>query len=211
MCTVTAAFGFCCRSAAPAQQPPPPPPPPPVAPLNPGKVSSKFWGVCWDFCNKRWKASFRHNGRVVNLKGTFATDREASDAVDNFLRQNGRPNETNHDENGDFRPQALPKSSKFRGVGWRKDKGQWEACIRVAGKTEHLGYFDDEAEAARAFDVRAAELGRPTNFDLNGVEIDYSPRGSGFQPPAPTAIPVNAAKLAASVARVFGGPLFVSP
>ena len=32
----------------------------------------------------------------------------------------------------------------------------------------------EEAEAARAFDTRAAELGGPTNFDLNGVEIDYS-------------------------------------
>ncbi len=42
---------------------------------------------------------------------------------------------------------------------------------QVAGKRENLGYFDDEAEA---YETRAAELGRPTNFDLNGVEIDYS-------------------------------------
>jgi hypothetical protein len=49
-------------------------------------------------------------------------------------------------------------------VGWYKKTGQWQAKIRVAGKQEHLGYFDDEAEAARAFDTRAAELGRPTNF-----------------------------------------------
>jgi hypothetical protein len=31
-------------------------------------------------------------------------------------------------------------------------------------------------DSRRAYDTRAAdsELGRPTNFDLNGVEIDYS-------------------------------------
>ncbi len=176
-------------------------------------MSSKFWGVgCqWDELNKRWKASFRHNGRVVNLKGTFATDKEAADAVDEFLIENGRANETNHDANGIFRPRAPTKSSKFRGVSWSKKKKQWHAQIRVAGKLENLGFFDDEKEAARVFDTRAAELGRPTNFDGNGAEIVYAPRGSGFQPPAPTAIPVNAAKLATSMARVFGGPLFVSP
>jgi hypothetical protein len=200
VCTVTAAFGFCCRSAAA--------PTPPVAPLNPRKVSSQYWGVGWDEVNSRWKASFRHNGKTVNIKGTFATDKEAADAVDKFLIENGRANETNHDANGIFRPRAPTKSSKFRGVGWAKDRNQWYAQIKVAGKMENLGYFDDEEEAARAFDTRAAALGRPTNFDLNGVEIDY---GSGFLPPAPTATPVNAAELATSMARVFGGPLFVSP
>ena len=50
---------------------------------------------------------------------------------------------------------------------------KWEAGIS-AGKREHLGDFDDEVEAAKAYDTRARQLGYPTNFDLNGVEIDYS-------------------------------------
>ena len=55
-------------------------------------------------------------------------------------------------------------SSKFYGVSWDKSHNQWQAVIKVAGKKENLGFFDDEAEAARAFDKRAAELGRQTNF-----------------------------------------------
>ncbi len=176
MCTVTAAFGFCCRSA---QQPPPTPtPPPPVAPLNPVKVWSKFWGVSWHNRDLRWTATFRHNGILVNIQGTFATDKDAADAVDAFLIAHGRADETNHDANGIFRPRDKKTSSKYRGVSWAKSRNQWYASITVAGKKENLGYFDDEEEAARAFDTRAAELGRPTNFDLNGDEIDYAARGS---------------------------------
>ena len=167
MCT--AAFGFRCRSASTA----PLPPPPPVAPLNPGKVSSKFYGVGWHKQKKKWSATFRHNGTKVHLGDNFDTEIAAAKAVDVWLRENGRAADANFDEDGNFVPRVSTKSSKYRGVTWDKKASQWKASIRV-GTMEHLGYFDDEAEAARAFDTRAAELGRPTNFDLNGVEIDYS-------------------------------------
>ena len=71
-------------------------------------------------------------------------------------------------------PKIAAKSSEYRGVSWDKSHNQWRAFIRVAGNLEHLGYFDDEAEAARAYDTHARQLGYPPNFDLNGVEIDYS-------------------------------------
>ena len=142
--------------------------------LNPGKVSSKFFGVSMVKRSKKWQAVFRHNGTMVFLGGNFDTEIAAAKAVDVWLRENGRAAEANFDESGSFVPRVSTKSSKHRGVSWRKDISQWEARIKVAGKNEHLGYFDDEAEAARAFDTRAAELARPTNFGLSGVEIDYS-------------------------------------
>jgi hypothetical protein len=137
-------------------------------------VSSKFFGVGWHNGKKKWQARFQHNGKQVYLGGNFDTEIAAAKAVDVRLRENGRAAEANFDESGSFVPRVSTKSSKYRGVSWDKSRNQWEARIKVAGKLEHLGYFDDEAEAARAFDTRAAELGRPTNFDLNGVEIDYS-------------------------------------
>ncbi len=144
-----------------------------TTPLNPGKVSSKFFGVSWLKREKKWRAQLWHNGKKVYLGDSFDTEIAAAKAVDVRLRENGRAAEANFDESGSFVPRVSTKSSKYRGVAWRKDHNQWEASIKVAGKMEHLGYFDDEREAARAFDTRAAELGRPTNFDLNGVEIDY--------------------------------------
>lgn len=45
-------------------------------------------------------------------------------------------------------------SSAFHGVSWNKSKSKWQAFCQntVTGKQENLGYFEDEAEAARAYD-----------------------------------------------------------
>jgi len=62
-------------------------------------------------------------------------------------------------ERDEKRPQHRT-SSKFRGVYWNKNCRAWRARIWVDGRSEHLGNFDDEEEAARAFDRRALELKR---------------------------------------------------
>ncbi len=68
------------------------------------------------------------------------------------------------------RPRVLKEESKYRGVTWKKKSSQCVAKIHFPGKTEHLGYFDDEAEAG----VRQARAAARPAADLSGVEIDYS-------------------------------------
>ena len=46
-------------------------------------------------------------------------------------------------------------SSQFKGVSWYKAAGKWQAKIRIEGIQRHLGYFDDECEAARVYQVAA--------------------------------------------------------
>jgi hypothetical protein len=50
------------------------------------------------------------------------------------------------------------------GVNWDRHAKKWQASIKIEGKKQHLGRFDNEDDAARAFDERAAPLDRPVNF-----------------------------------------------
>lgn len=45
--------------------------------------------------------------------------------------------------------------SRYYGVRWRKDIRKWQARIRVEGKRVLLGNFEDQIEAARAYDQAA--------------------------------------------------------
>jgi hypothetical protein len=46
---------------------------------------------------------------------------------------------------------------RFKGVYWFSKSGRWISSIRQDGKTQHIGYFDTEIEAAEAF-VRRARI-----------------------------------------------------
>ena len=50
-----------------------------------------------------------------------------------------------------------PKSSQYRGVNWHKEARKWVAHITIDGVLKHIGYFVNEADAARAYDARARE------------------------------------------------------
>jgi len=45
--------------------------------------------------------------------------------------------------------------SKYKGVTWHKHKKKWQVQICFGGKHKTVGYFDDEIEAAKAYDEAA--------------------------------------------------------
>ena len=52
-----------------------------------------------------------------------------------------------------------PKTSRFRGVCWDKDRRRWAADVMLNGRHFHLGRFIDETKAANAAaDARAQHL-----------------------------------------------------
>lgn len=74
----------------------------------------------------------RLNNRRCNLR--------AATAIQNAQNRVG----ANRTRNGQ------PVTSRFVGVYWRKDIERWGAMVKPPGsKQRHLGYFDDELDAAR--------------------------------------------------------------
>lgn len=49
-------------------------------------------------------------------------------------------------------------SSRFKGVGMHKRFNLWQVRIMKDGRSYHLGYFDDEVEAAKIYNKKAIEL-----------------------------------------------------
>lgn len=54
--------------------------------------------------------------------------------------------------------------SKFVGVNWHKWSKKWVARIIINGKSNSLGYFHDEIEAAEAYQKALSKLNEPHGF-----------------------------------------------
>lgn len=65
-------------------------------------------------------------------------------------------------------PERGARVSRFTGVSWHTGNQKWIAQIRDRrgreGKVIYLGSFDDDVEAAKAYDAKAKELGKDFNF-----------------------------------------------
>lgn len=48
------------------------------------------------------------------------------------------------------RPSVSGSTSRYRGVYWNREMKRWRASVRTGGQLHHIGYFDNEEDAARA-------------------------------------------------------------
>ena len=73
-------------------------------------------------------------------------------------------------------------SSRFTGVNWDKSRGKWKAQLMHEGKIRYIGLFEDEVEAAKAYDAKARSLrgaATATNFNLDGSACGKMRSGAG--------------------------------
>jgi len=108
--------------------------------------------------DKNWKILYMHILIIQKYWGLFIGRGKLSDHIDGNGLNNVKTNlrlcdySQNAANQGAF---IYPKSSKFKGVCWYKREKKWTARINKKGKRKHLGYYDDEIEAAQAYNEAA--------------------------------------------------------
>ena len=135
--------------------------------------TTPFFGVKWHKGRLRWHAQVRHGGKMHHI-GYYDDELDAARDVDKWLKDNGqRP--VNLDDYG--KPLEWQKTYASIYVGVHKHGGKWQALIKVGGTLETHGSFDTQKEAALAFDRRARQVGRGTNFRKDGTCNELGRRG----------------------------------
>jgi len=89
---------------------------------------------------------------IANTPGHMVCDHINHNGLDN--RKENLRNCTIKQNIANSRPRRN-STSKYKGVAWSKRRKKWFVSIQTDGKTIHLGYFEDEDEAGRAYDDAA--------------------------------------------------------
>jgi hypothetical protein len=140
-----------------------------------GEAGSKYRGVTWNKSSSKWVAEIRCDGKKHYL-GSFKNEQEAARAYDRAARAHkGEKAQLNFPTTKEQAAEEAKQQrwvkcgeapSKYRGVCWDKRHNKWAVQITHDGKLLHLGYFEDEEEAARAYD-RAARAQHGETAQLN--------------------------------------------
>jgi AP2 domain/HNH endonuclease len=63
------------------------------------------------------------------------------------------------------------RTSKYKGVSWRKSHSKWQATIYVDKRQLHIGYYDSEEQAALMYDIAAKKYHKEFSYQNFSLEL----------------------------------------
>jgi hypothetical protein len=115
-----------------------------------GYASYVIWGVG----SKRCQTVYMHRV-ILGAERGQVTDHRNGDRIDN---RRGNIRLATQSQNSANRYRLLPNtSSRFRGVTFHKASGKWQAQLKHLKRNYHLGLYERQEDAARAYDRAARQ------------------------------------------------------
>jgi hypothetical protein len=111
--------------------------------------------------NKIFYAGSYFDGRFVKMHRLIMNP--PSDMVIDHIDRNGLNNTRSNlrictARQNSYNRKGRPTASKYKGVIWSTRRNKWIARIRNFGMSKQIGSFKNEISAAKAYDLKAAEL-----------------------------------------------------
>ena len=117
-------------------------------------MSTSFYAMRWvRFPDGTRKGIYMHR-EVLSVPPGMQTDHRNRNGLDN---RRGNLRACTRAQNNANRPKRPGCTSRFKGVSWDNHEGRWRATIKLNGPQVQLGQFDDERDAARAYNAAATK------------------------------------------------------
>lgn len=138
----------------------------PWRPLHPKPKNPMVYAHAWN-----GQQSFYMHRLLLGVPSGITVDHADGDGLNN-QRYNLRK-ATEGQQQANRGRQRNNRTSQFKGVFWNEARQRWQATIHYDGRTQYIGRFATEEDAARAYDRRAlAEFGSFARLNFptdNGV------------------------------------------